>query len=82
VSIIFGSLGHRAFRAIPERFPAKWIPVRVEENASKQGNRASVPIQSERKRLESRPFFLPDAGVGDRLTLAIDLHDTIPAATA
>jgi hypothetical protein len=37
-------------RGAPERFPAKWIPVRVEKMRQIK-NLVPVPIQSERKRL-------------------------------
>jgi len=65
-----------------ERFPAKWIPVRVKK--TRQNKEIEPPFRFNRNGKGSSPalFFLPDAGVGDRLTLAIDLHDTIPAATA
>jgi hypothetical protein len=41
--------GYRLAQTQLKHFPAKWVPVRVKK--TRQINRASVPIQSERKRL-------------------------------
>src|SRR5438552_727163 len=44
--------GHRPSRLDIERFRAKWVPVRVKKTRQNERLELSVPIQSERKRLQ------------------------------